>query len=564
MESYDSAAGRKELPVPIVSLFSGPGGLDLGFQRAGFETVLALDCSAVAVETFNKNLPPVAETADLAEMSDEDVVALVAATGKRPAGVIGGPPCQGFSLANVRQRRVDPRRRLTFRFAELVGALDAVFGIDFFLMENVVALAMPKQRRLFQRLRRKFEGLGFRVFSTVANARDFGVAQNRPRLFVVGIKRSLARFARFEFPEPATATRTTVREVIGHLPAPVFFDRKLTPEMIPYHQNHWTMVPKSTKFREKPPQGGKSFKRLEWGGQSPAVAYGHREIHIHPAGTRRVSLLEAMLLQGFPETCTFAGNLSEQVTQVSDAVPPPLAAALAGSIHAALYERRATVQRILIDYYRAAGRTTLPWRRTRNAFRILVAEKLLQQTAARQGVVDAYRSLLKRWPSPGALADAAVEEVSTILQPLGLPYRASELVAMSQAVERGHQGVVPLTRRELLALPGVGEYAANAVLSFTGRQETAVVDTNVSRLLRRLFGLEDAAPANPARSRTLYALASWLIAGKPSRELNYAVLDLTAELCIARKARCEYCPLQAICVTAASAEPAGHPPRGNA
>ncbi|HEY9420028.1 MAG TPA: DNA (cytosine-5-)-methyltransferase [Thermoanaerobaculia bacterium] len=558
--SKNSAVCRKGLPIPVVSLFSGPGGLDLGFQEAGFETVLALDYSAVAVETFNKNLPPVAKTADLAKASDKDVVDLVAATGKTPAGVIGGPPCQGFSLANVRQLRVDPRRQLTFRFAELVGALDAAFGIDFFLMENVAALSMPKQHRLFQRLRRKFESLGFTIYVTVANAWDFGVAQNRPRLFVTGIKRNLARFAQFEFPKPTAATRPTVREVIGHLPAPIFFDRRLTPEMIPYHPNHWTMVPKSAKFREGLSKGGRSFKRLEWSGQSPAVAYGHRELHVHPTGTRRVSLLEAMLLQGFLESCTFAGNLSEQVTQVSDAVPPPLAAALAGSIHTALYERRATVQRILIDYYRAAGRTALPWRRTKDPFEILVAEKLLQQTAVRQGVVDAYQSLLERWPSPDALADAAVEEVRAMLQPLGLPYRASELVTMSQVLVRQHQGIVPLTRRDLLALPGVGEYAANAVLSFTDRQETAVVDTNVSRLLRRLFGLEEAAPANPARSRTLYSLASWLIAGMPSKILNYAVLDLTAELCTARKPRCQECALRSFCV-AVSAEPGGDPPR---
>ncbi len=134
---------------------------------------------------------------------------------------------------------------------------------------------------------------------------------------------------------------------------------------------------------------------------------------------------------------------------------------------------------------------------------------------------------------------------------------------MSQVLVRKHQGMVPLTRRDLLALPGIGEYAANALLSFTSQQETAVVDTNVSRILRRLFGLEDAAPANPARSRALYALASWLIAGKPSRELNYAVLDLTAELCTARKPRCEECPLRTFCVTAASAETEERSPRGN-
>jgi DNA (cytosine-5)-methyltransferase 1 len=541
-------------PVQIVSLFCGPGGLDLGFHQAGFETILALDRSAVAVETFNKNLPPVAKEADLAEVSHQDVVTLVAATGKTPAGVIGGPPCEGFSLANVRQQRSDPRRRLTFRFAELVGALDAAFDLDFFLMENVAALAMPKHRRLFLRLRRKFESLGFKTYSTVANARDFGVAQNRPRLFLVGIKRRLAGFAQFGFPVPETEAQATVRQVIGHLPEPIFFHRKLTPETIPYHPNHWTMVPKSAKFRTGVTQGGRSFKQLKWSSQSPTVAYGNRELHIHPTGVRRVSLLEAMLLQGFPESYTLVGNLSEQVTQVSDAVPPPLAAALAGSIRRALYDRRATIQELLLAFHSAAGRRALPWRRTSDPFKILIAEKLLQQTAARPGVVEAYHSLLKYWPSPGALACAPIAEVRAVLQPLGLLYRASELVAMSQVLVRQYGGRVPLTRRELLALPGVGEYTANAVLSFTQRQETAVVDTNVSRFLYRLFAINDAAPANPARDRTLYALASWLIAGKPSREFNYAVLDLTSAFCVARKPHCQGCPLQMACVTATSPE----------
>src|SRR5579885_2270821 len=128
MRVVKMTASHTQPPIPIVSLFCGPGGLDLGFQRAGFETILALDRSAVAVETFNKNLPPAAKVADLAEVSDQDVVAMVSTTGKTPAGAIGGPPCQGFSLANVRQRRGDPRRQLTFRFAELVAALDSVFS----------------------------------------------------------------------------------------------------------------------------------------------------------------------------------------------------------------------------------------------------------------------------------------------------------------------------------------------------------------------------------------------------------------------------------------------------
>jgi endonuclease III len=428
-------------------------------------------------------------------------------------------------------------------------------------MENVAALAMPKQRSRFRRLQQRFERLGFTTYVTVANARDFGVAQNRARLFVVGIKSKLARFAAFEFPPALAGDPKTVRQVIEHLPLPVYFNRDLTPKAIPFHENHWTMVPRSVKFRPgarfdryvRPAKGSRSFKRLEWDTQSPTIAYGHRELHIHPKGTRRVTILEAMLLQGFPHRFKFAGNLSEQVTQVSDAVPPPLAEAMARGVNRSLYRRRLQVQSALTAYHRSAGRSALPWRRTADPFHILVAEKLLQQTAARPAVVQAYASLLARWPTAGALAHAHVGDVRAILKPLGLPYRASELVSMSKALVREHGGAVPLARRELLSLPGVGEYAANAVLSFTQSEQTAIVDTNIGRFLKRLFALETAALSNPARSRSLYELASWLISGvQPSRELNYAALDLTAALCIAREPRCGGCPLSSLCVTGLS------------
>ncbi|MEO8381598.1 MAG: DNA (cytosine-5-)-methyltransferase [Acidobacteriota bacterium] len=528
-----------------MSLFSGPGGLDLGFHKAGFETVFAADFSERAVETYNDNLPPVSRQLDLASTSPEEIVRLLRAGGTAPRGVIGGPPCQSFSQANVRQRRDDPRRRLIFRFAEIVQGVDAAFGLDFFLMENVSALAQPKHRKLLDKLKRSFEKSGFIVYEAVKNARDFGVAQRRPRLFLVGIKRDLARFAAFEFPDGEPGSKT-VRSEIQHLPDPVFFDRANTGKRVPFHPNHWTMKPRSEKFLAAANGTGRSFKKLDWDSESPAVAYGHREIHVHPTGTRRLSILEAMLLQGFPQKFKLRGNLSEQVTQVSNAVPPPLAQAMAAAIRESLYDRRQFAQTALLEFLKARGRQ-FPWRTTANTFHLLVAEKLLQQTAARAGVVEAYREITSRWPTPHDLAHAPAREVRGIVQPLGLPYRADELIKLAAVIQRKHRGDVPLNRSELLALPGVGEYVADAVLSFSEKEAAAVVDTNVSRLLHRLLALPDTPPSNPSRSRRLKNLATWLADGQTSREMNYAVLDFTASICGARAPECVTCPLRLHC-----------------
>ena len=528
-----------------MSLFSGPGGLDLGFHRAGFRTIFAADFSERAVETYNHNLPAVAQKIDLAACSPDDIVRLVQASGATPRGVIGGPPCQSFSQANVRQKHDDPRTKLIFRFADLVEAIDRAFAIDFFLMENVAALAQPKHRQSLDKLKAKFQRAGFTVYEAVKNAHDFHVAQRRPRLFLIGIKSELAAFARFEFPEGAP-TRKTVKTEIGKLPDPVFFERSNPSKRVPFHPNHWTMQPLSLKFATGAGETGRSFRRLRWDAESPTVAYGHREIHVHPDGTRRLSLLEALLLQGFPRTFTLRGNLSEQVTQVSNAVPPPLAKAMAGAIRHALYDRRAHVQAALTSYAAKEGRT-FPWRRTGNVFHLLIAEKLLQQTAARAAVVHAYTEITRQWPTAAKLARASVEDVRALVQPLGLDYRAEELVALARTIERTHGGAIPLSRKGLLDLPGVGEYAADAVLSFSNTSHEAVVDTNVSRFLHRLLALESKPPQNPSRSKILKRLATWLASGQSSRVMNYAVLDFTAAICVARDPACAACPLRSYC-----------------
>ena len=129
----------------------------------------------------------------------------------------------------------------------------------------------------------------------------------------------------------------TVREAIGEVPRPTYFSPGLSEKDIPHHPNYWTMNSVSPRFRAGAvAHGGRCFKQLSWQRPSPTIAFGHREIYVHPNGRRRLSIFEAMLLQGFPKSFVLEGNLSEQVEQISNAVPPPLARSVASAIRRTL------------------------------------------------------------------------------------------------------------------------------------------------------------------------------------------------------------------------------------
>ena len=156
-------------------------------------------------------------------------------------------------------------------------------------------------------------------------------------MFIVGINSQIYPDQHFEFPVGRYKTKT-VRDAIHGLPEPAFYEKNLTEADIPFHPNHWTMRPLSTKFNERRKNKGRSFRRLDWDEPSPTVAYGNREIHIHPRGHRRLSIYEAMLLQGFPKNYVLNGTLGEQVTQISNAVPPPVAKSIAKALTRQLSE----------------------------------------------------------------------------------------------------------------------------------------------------------------------------------------------------------------------------------
>lgn len=326
----------------IVSLFSGAGGLDVGFLRSGFRPSFAVDISVSAIQTHRRNFKgAMSVAADLKKLGTQGVLRYLDGILEpgESIGVIGGPPCQGFSRANARSAANDPRNRLPLLYLRVVAALQAKYSVEFVLFENVLGIRDAKHSSTFHGILVKFRQIGLTPVVDEYSALDYGVAQTRNRVIIAGFREESVAL-KFK-PKKVDGTDLTVRSVIGSLPDPVYFARDLDKSAIPHHENHWTMRPVSKRFAS--PGGadsaGRSFRRLEWDKPSPTVAYGHREIHVHPEGHRRLSIYEAMLLQGFPSDFVLEGTLSSQVEQVSNAVPPPLAHALAMAIKSAMRQR---------------------------------------------------------------------------------------------------------------------------------------------------------------------------------------------------------------------------------
>jgi A/G-specific adenine glycosylase len=209
-------------------------------------------------------------------------------------------------------------------------------------------------------------------------------------------------------------------------------------------------------------------------------------------------------------------------------------------------ENKGELQERLLAWFEHEGRS-FPWRSQSSPYAVLVAEKLLQQTAAIDKLVEVYNRIVNTYPNPKLLADADVSTLEDIIQPLGLGYRAKELHDMANELVLRHNGEVPRDLKKLLGLPGIGDYAARAVLSLAFGEDMPVVDTNIARFLYRMFGLEGSLPSNPARKKDLTKLAGRLIPKGRAREFNLALLDLCAKICKPSKPECLECPVQMYC-----------------
>lgn len=327
----------------LLSLFCGAGGLDLGFEQAAFEIGLALDKKRDSILSYNHNRPG-RQHGHCVDVNELTLDKLDGLWGKKfsPEGVIGGPPCQSFSQANRTITESDPRHRLPLVYAQLLKQLNGRDPVKFFVMENVKGLRSGMHRHRLVMFKEALADAGFHVSEQLLNAYDHGTPQKRERLFIVGLNLKLFGRTSWNVPEilPEEQGGRTVATVLRGLPEPAHFCKTADPSTFPHHPNHWCMAPKSPKFGPGQLRAGntshRSFKTLAWDKPSITVAYGHREVHVHPDCHRRLSIYEALLLQGFPHAYQLLGTLSSQVDQVSEAVPPPMAAAVARSIKALL------------------------------------------------------------------------------------------------------------------------------------------------------------------------------------------------------------------------------------
>jgi A/G-specific adenine glycosylase len=206
-------------------------------------------------------------------------------------------------------------------------------------------------------------------------------------------------------------------------------------------------------------------------------------------------------------------------------------------------DRRRFRQRLL-TWYRRHGRD-LPWRRTDNPYHILVSEIMLQQTQVDR-VLPKYAEWLEKFPSLDALATAPEQEVTSTWYPLGYNIRPKRLQSIAREAVAKYGGTLPSDEDTLRSFKGIGAYTAGAIRSFAFGERAAILDTNVARVLFRVFvGAGD--PKSHAMKRHLWTVSETLVPIRHVFDFNQALMDFGAMVCVARNPRCLVCPMSKAC-----------------
>jgi DNA (cytosine-5)-methyltransferase 1 len=374
--------------VPVLSFFTGAGFLDLGFMNAGFNIIWHneiephfIDCFECGMASLfgNGHRPHIENKTSLIHLGSKQIAKEAFHNQPRPAlfGVIGGPPCHDFSAAGKHRGRDGDFGRLSQTYVNRILDLEPTF----FVFENVPGLVRFDKHRAFlidllNQLSRKYV-LDLRVL----NALEFGVPQDRERLFLTGLlsnwvereRPGLIRIprkwynqiswrdvnqltnngcwpqwfpwtlprafpeARTRYPWPATVEFGATPPRPPGIPPELMTGTHICNPQIQHLPNMQDQfVPHSNRFREvwEGDVSGKSFKRLHRWRYSPAAAYGHNEVHLHPSEPRRLSVREALIIQSVPDDYALPDTvpLSHKFKTVSNGVPVKLAQAVASSL----------------------------------------------------------------------------------------------------------------------------------------------------------------------------------------------------------------------------------------
>lgn len=297
----------------VVSLFSGAGGLDLGFVRAGHRIVWANDLYRDAVETYRANLGDHIVCEDISKVPSEAIPDCDI--------VIGGFPCQGFSVANTK-RSLDDSRNILYR--ELLRVIQDKRP-RFFLAENVKGILHFAKGKVFNTILSEMSALGYKVQYRLFNAADYGVPQKRERVVIVGVRDDVDFVFRFPEPTHGRDGGLLVKKWVGVAEALARFPDPASPNEIPNH------VCSKYKLNFN---GYLGHRRLDPDAPAPTVTArgddrGGVVILPHPNAMRRMTGRELAAVQSFPDDYRFCGTLSSVYRQIGNAVPPRLAEAVA-------------------------------------------------------------------------------------------------------------------------------------------------------------------------------------------------------------------------------------------
>lgn len=300
--------------MKVVSLFSGAGGLDLGFIRAGHEVVWAVDNYEDAVGTYRRNVGSHIVCEDITKVSPEEI--------PDHDILVGGFPCQGFSVANTKRNSKDQRNKLYREFLRILVCKKPMY----FVAENVKGILSLDRGEVFTMIRNDFAGAGYNVKHAVLNAADYGVPQRRERVIIIGCRNDLHDC--IQFPTP---THSSLPDLLG-LKEWVSIGEALKsiPEPEDEHSLHNHTY---SKFKLKF-NGYIGNRAVDPDKPAPTVtargdAKGGVVVLHHPRNHRRMSVRELATAQSFPLDFVFIGNNSSAYRQIGNAVPPLLAFAIA-------------------------------------------------------------------------------------------------------------------------------------------------------------------------------------------------------------------------------------------
>lgn len=287
--------------MKIISLFSGAGGLDLGLHKAGNEIVWANDIDADAVKTYKYNI---SDNIIQADIKDIDIPSI-------PDGdvVVGGFPCQGFSIANMRRDIKDERNTLYKFFYDTIH----IKKPKFFIAENVKGILSLGKGSVIRQIVSDFNRAGYIVEVHKVNMADYGVPQHRERVIIIGQRRDLGDRVFFKFPLP-TNNRTnwiSIKEALDGLPEPG--DTTKDPNNIA--SAYKVTVRNFTAHRQTDPDKPCPTILARGNGKGGVCAIPHYN------GTRRLSIRESAIIQTFPKDFIFFGRMGSCYRQIGNAVP---------------------------------------------------------------------------------------------------------------------------------------------------------------------------------------------------------------------------------------------------